>query len=109
MDKNNGRTNPKARFYSYLDKVKSREQKILISHFKRYRDMKKNTRHTSRMPYMIAVTILAISILATSCSHRGVHMSKHRKSRHCNCPTFGEMVPQHPDTMSTINITYVID
>jgi len=31
-----------------------------------------------------------ILILLTSCSRKGVHMSKHRKSRKCNCPTFVE-------------------
>ncbi|MBP5327105.1 MAG: hypothetical protein J6Y98_04250 [Bacteroidales bacterium] len=29
-------------------------------------------------------------LLATACSNRGIHMSKHRKSRKCNCPTFAE-------------------
>lgn len=27
-------------------------------------------------------------LLTISCSRKGVHMNKHRKSRHCNCPTF---------------------
>ena len=32
--------------------------------------------------------LLVLLLLATGCSRNGVHMSKHRKSRKCNCPTF---------------------
>ncbi len=34
---------------------------------------------------------LVVGLLAVSCSKKGVHMSKHRKSRKCNCPTFSQM------------------
>lgn len=32
-------------------------------------------------------------LLLGACSRKGVHMSKHRKSRRCNCPTFGMAAP----------------
>ncbi|MCR4816197.1 MAG: hypothetical protein K5842_03295 [Bacteroidales bacterium] len=32
--------------------------------------------------------LFVLLLLATGCSRNGVHMSKHRKSRKCNCPTF---------------------
>lgn len=37
-----------------------------------------------------AVIILAVALLVAGCSRKGIHMSKHRKSRKCNCPTFSE-------------------
>ncbi len=27
-------------------------------------------------------------MLCSACSNKGVHMPKHRKKTHCNCPTF---------------------
>ncbi|MBO4307973.1 MAG: hypothetical protein J5848_06665 [Bacteroidales bacterium] len=38
----------------------------------------------------IILLLLLVAVLLTSCSNKGVHMSKHRKSRHCNCPTFAK-------------------
>lgn len=35
-----------------------------------------------------AVAMLVATLLLAGCSRKGVHMSKHRKSRKCNCPTF---------------------
>lgn len=29
-----------------------------------------------------------VLMLAAGCSNKGVQMPKHRKRRHCNCPTF---------------------
>ncbi|MBR3829000.1 MAG: hypothetical protein IKJ40_06905 [Bacteroidales bacterium] len=37
-----------------------------------------------------AVAMLVATLLLAGCSRKGVHMSKHRKSRKCNCPTFAE-------------------
>lgn len=37
---------------------------------------------------LVAVVAIAATIMMTGCSRKGIHMSKHRKSRKCNCPTF---------------------
>ena len=37
-----------------------------------------------------AVAMLVATLMLAGCSRKGVHMSKHRKSRKCNCPTFAE-------------------
>lgn len=37
-----------------------------------------------------AVVMLVATLMLAGCSRKGVHMSKHRKSRKCNCPTFAE-------------------
>lgn len=37
-----------------------------------------------------AVALIVATLLLAGCSRKGVHMSKHRKSRKCNCPTFVE-------------------
>ena len=37
-----------------------------------------------------AVVTLVATLMLAGCSRKGVHMSKHRKSRKCNCPTFAE-------------------
>lgn len=37
-------------------------------------------------------------MFAVGCSNKGIHMPKHRKRRHCNCPTFSEALPH--DTIS---------
>lgn len=41
-------------------------------------------------PLIVAALLL---LLLAACSRHGVHMSKHRKSRHCDCPTFGYNQP----------------
>lgn len=38
------------------------------------------------------VTALVLTLLLSSCSNKGVHMSKHRRSRHCDCPTFSQAI-----------------
>ena len=38
----------------------------------------------------MAVALLVATLLLAGCSRKGVHMSKHRKSLKCNCPTFAE-------------------
>lgn len=37
----------------------------------------------------IVVAVLLMGF-ATGCSPKGVHMPRHRKKSHCNCPTFSE-------------------
>lgn len=37
-----------------------------------------------------AVVTLVATLMLAGCSRKGVHMSKHRKSRKCNCPTFAD-------------------
>ena len=46
--------------------------------------------------------MLVTTLLLTACSRKNVNMSKHRKSRKCNCPTFTE---RHLDS-TTSSITY---
>ncbi|MCR5065951.1 MAG: hypothetical protein K6A67_09335 [Bacteroidales bacterium] len=41
----------------------------------------------------IILSLLVLALLSTGCSRKGIHMSKHRKSRKCNCPTFTEAMP----------------
>lgn len=36
----------------------------------------------------IVVVLLLAGVLMCGCSRKGVHMTKHRKKRHCDCPTF---------------------
>ena len=52
-------------------------------------------KHTRRN---ISLTLLAILLLAfaAGCSSKGVHMPKHRKRRHCDCPTFTETQTAQP-------------
>ncbi len=45
---------------------------------------------------LLAMLCLA-TLLLSGCSRKGVHMSKHRKQRRCNCPTFSEATPAAPD------------
>lgn len=52
-------------------------------------------KHTRRNLSLSLLTLLLLSFLA-SCSNKGVHMPKHRKRRHCDCPTFAySTTPQH--------------
>ena len=59
--------------------------------------------HTRRN---ISLTLLAILLLlfAAGCSSKGVHMPKHRKRRHCDCPTFAIVLPPQPTSLTA---TYV--
>lgn len=34
--------------------------------------------------------VFVVILLLSSCSRKNINMSKHRKSRKCNCPTFAE-------------------
>ena len=49
-------------------------------------------KHTQRR---IGLALLALFLLAfaAGCSDKGVHMPKHRKRRHCDCPTFSLYTP----------------
>lgn len=38
--------------------------------------------------YRIVLVLMVCALLLSGCSRKGVHMPKHRKVRHCNCPTF---------------------
>lgn len=49
----------------------------------------KNVKHTCRNGALVLLGVLLLSF-AAGCSNKGVHMPKHRKRRHCDCPTFSE-------------------
>lgn len=59
--------------------------------------MKTPRRHIARL-----LTGLFLLSLLASCSDKGVHMPKHRKRRHCDCPTFALNTPPQPDADITI-------
>lgn len=42
---------------------------------------------------IITLMLMTTVLLFSGCSNRGIHMSKHRKSRKCNCPTFTQQAP----------------
>ena len=42
----------------------------------------------NRRRIALVLTGLFLLSLMASCSDKGVHMPKHRKRRHCDCPTF---------------------
>ena len=46
-------------------------------------------KHTRRNLSLILLALLLLAFLG-ACSSKGVHMPKHRKRRHCDCPTFAE-------------------
>lgn len=47
--------------------------------------------------------MLVAALFLTACSRKNVNMSKHRKSRKCNCPTFTErQIDSAIDTTSSI-------
>lgn len=54
--------------------------------------IRKTTAHHHRrtVKRTIAAALTGVFLLAclTACSDKGVHMPKHRKRRHCDCPTF---------------------
>ena len=52
-----------------------------------------------RIATPLIVAALLVLLLA-ACSRHGVHMSKHRKSRHCDCPTFGLSQPADTNTIA---------
>ena len=55
-----------------------------------------------RKTLRICTFLVALALLTVSCSRKGVHMSKHRKSRKCNCPTFSETLVE-PSLTDTIH------
>ena len=54
--------------------------------------MRTPRRHIARL-----LTGLFLLSLLASCSDKGVHMPKHRKRRHCDCPTFSLYTPPQAD------------
>ena len=40
--------------------------------------------------YCVAVLLLGV---CAGCSPKGVSMPRHRKHRHCDCPTFSQQLP----------------
>lgn len=51
----------------------------------------------------LLMAVLVLAGLLASCSDKGVHMPKHRKRRHCDCPTFALATPlPSPATDGTI-------
>lgn len=50
--------------------------------------------------------MLALLLFAffAACSSKGVHMPKHRKRRHCDCPTFATIPAPQPTPLTA---TYV--
>lgn len=50
----------------------------------------------SRRYIWIAIVLAALA--ASACSSKGVRMPKHRRTRHCNCPTFAESLPTPPSS-----------
>ena len=59
--------------------------------------MCKPSKHPPSFLGTAAVALVVVCMLLAACSNKGVHMSKHRKSRKCNCPTFVE----HPVERNT--------
>ncbi|MBQ3983114.1 MAG: hypothetical protein II633_05010 [Bacteroidales bacterium] len=60
-------------------------------------------KHPRRTLSLLFLSVLLLAFMA-SCSNKGVHMPKHRKRRHCDCPTFAQMVT--PTTLSTDGLRY---
>ena len=65
---------------------KEESLQIIFYSFLRYGGMKRKCFFMKSA----AVAMLVATLLLAGCSRKGVHMSKHRKSRKCNCPTFAE-------------------
>ena len=60
-------------------------------------------KHTRRNISLSLLSLLLLAFVA-GCSSKGVHMPKHRKRRHCDCPTFAT-IPSPQPTLPTA--TYV--
>ena len=58
-------------------------------------------KHTRRNLSLTLLALLLLSFLA-SCSNKGVHMPKHRKRRHCDCPTFAYQQQSSPIPDGTV-------
>ena len=52
----------------------------------RYMTMKRLT--------IYCVALLLLAGVCASCSPKGVSMPRHRKHRHCDCPTFSQRLPE---------------
>ena len=54
----------------------------------------------------MSLALLALLLLAflSACSSKGVHMPKHRKRRHCDCPTFTIVLPPQPTSVTAIYV-----
>ncbi|MCQ2294748.1 MAG: hypothetical protein MJZ67_03745 [Bacteroidales bacterium] len=48
-------------------------------------------KHSRRNIVLLFLASL-LAVAAAGCSNKGIHMPKHRKRRHCNCPTFTENI-----------------
>ncbi|MBQ9864417.1 MAG: hypothetical protein IJM33_03660 [Bacteroidales bacterium] len=57
-------------------------------------------RHTRRNILLALIALMLLTTLA-ACSNKGVHMPKHRKRRHCDCPTFTETYTSHPYNLNS--------
>ncbi len=55
------------------------------------------------MRIKVVVMLFATLLASATCSRKGVHMSKHRKSRHCNCPTFSQTQPAEEQALAAIS------
>lgn len=59
-------------------------------------------RHTRKNILLALIALMLLTTLA-ACSNKGVRMPKHRKRRHCDCPTFAQSSPAPtPSTYGTI-------
>jgi len=47
----------------------------------------------NRKAVALIFLLVLLAAAAAGCSRRGVHMPKHRKRRHCDCPTFAMTAP----------------
>lgn len=52
--------------------------------------------HKKRTTALVLLAIM-LAAFAAGCSNKGIHMPKHRKRRHCNCPTFAQYTQENPD------------
>ncbi|MBR6992023.1 MAG: hypothetical protein IKH97_07365 [Bacteroidales bacterium] len=60
-------------------------------------------KHTRRNMSLALLALLLFAFFA-ACSSKGVHMPKHRKRRHCDCPTFASISSPQPTSPTA---TYV--
>lgn len=55
----------------------------------------------NRRSIAFVLTGLFLLSLLASCSDKGVHMPKHRKRTHCDCPTFAKVESGEWETEAT--------
>ena len=64
-------------------------------------------KHPRRNILLAFLALMLLTALA-ACSNQGVRMPKHRKRRHCDCPTFSETYTSSPhNTNSTCRLTNI--